>query len=367
MINKKEISSCALVLRHILYGEQTPFDADTDWRALRRIMELHGIVSLVDCCADPALAPLQDPKKVFSHTLYHQILRDTVQHLFQEMEKRGIRAAVIKGIALDCCYPANTVRNSGDIDIFVPGKQRQAFTDMMQDMGYIRTKDIHNGQTGVDTYISPIRIQLEAHYIICYRMGARQRKLLREKGFFSDRFFVRGDDQEISYLTFSPTAHLLYLVYHTGKHLLNHTITFRMLADLTMHVNRYADQIEKEMLLDLLKQLSLMRMANALFCFCKRYLGMRQDFWKKTGTAMEMPLRLMMNNESPRFWERFPRRYVWIFYPIECLERDDEYFIRYTYHPWRALTSKFDLSTFLTWLFLRLIWHYEVDTSGEYA
>ncbi len=365
MISRKEASTCALVLRHILYGEQTPFAADTDWRSLRQIVELHGIDSLVDCCTDPALSPLKDQKKASTNAVYHQMLRYTVQHLFQEIEKRGIKAAVMKGIALDNCYPANSVRTSSDIDIFVPGTQRQAFSDMMRDMGNTLVTNIHNGQTGVDTYVTPIKIELEVHYIIYYRMGARQRKLLRDNGFFSDRFFMPDGDQDISYLTFAPIAHLIYLLYHTGKHMLTHTLSFRMLADITMYVNRYADQIEKEKLLDLLKQLSLLRMSNALFCFCMRYLGMRQDFWKKTGPAMETALRQMMNNEKVRFWERFPRRYVWSFYPIKCVEKDNEYYIQYTYHPWRAFTSKYNLATFVTWFTLRVIWQYEIDTSGD--
>ncbi len=106
-------------------------------------------------------------------------------------------------------------------------------------------------------------------------------------------------------------------------------------------------------------------MADALFCFCTHHLGMRKDFWPRKGPFMERRLCMMMDSEPPRFWEQYLKRYGWKFYPIECVERDHEYYLRYTYHPERAFSSRFTLSTFIAWRLVRLIWHYEVDTSGE--
>jgi hypothetical protein len=368
MITQKQARACTLVLRHILYGEKTSLDSRTDWNELKQIIQLHTLSSMVDCSDDPALAPIQEKQNVFGHLLYRRTMRQTIRVLFLEMEKRNIKAALLKGTALESCFPPGVVRTCGDIDIFVPGAQRQAFTQMMADMDIAQKSNIHNGQTGVDSYITPAGFEIEAHYIIYYRMGAFQRKLLRQNGYFSDRYFVPGDDPEIPYQTFSPNAHLLYLVYHSSKHLLSHDLSFRMLADLTMYVNRYGEEIDWPAFQNLLKQLSLTRLANAQFCFCEDYLGMRSDCWKRTGPSMERFLRMMMCSGSEHLWEiPFIKQYVWVFYSIECLEKDNEYYIRYTSHPFRAFKSLRDLIIFIAWRLVRLLWGYRVDTSGEMA
>lgn len=367
MISVRKARDCELVLRHLLYGDTTPFAEDTDWKTLREIVEVRRVECLVDCSADPALAPLRRPEKAFGHVLCRRTQRETVKRLFQEMKERGLRAALLKGMELERCYPAGTVRTSGDIDLFVPNKQRQAFMRMMAELGIPLISDIRSGQTGVDTYQTAAGAKLEVHFIIFYRLGAFQRKRLRELGFFSDRFFVPGGDEEIAYETFCPQAHLFYLLYHTIQHMLHQTLRLQMLADLTAYVNRHADSLDASALRDLLRELTLLRPANALLCYCARHLGMRQDFWPVSGPAMEFFLRFMMKSEHPRHWERFFDRNMWAFYPIECIEKDGEYYLRYTYHPLRALKSKYNLSTFCVWWLVRLVWGIRVDTSGETA
>ena len=366
MINAKEAQTCGLILRHVLYGEDAgPFPSDTDWAKLRSIVELHRLESLVDCSSDPALSPLRKPEFAFSHALYQRTQRETVRKLFLEMKKRGIRAALLKGLELESCYPAGCVRTSNDIDLFIPGKQRQAFSQMMRELNIPLESDVYHCQTGADTYQTAGGMKIEAHYILFYRMGAQKRKLLRELGFFSDRFFVPGGAAELDYETYCPQAHLLYLVYHTAQHLLTHNLRLQMLADLTVYVNRYAESIDASELQRTLNRLGLMRIANALFCFCVRYLGMRRDFWRRTGPTMEFMLRRMMDNGPPHLWVRAFKQYRWAFYPIECIEKDQEYFIRYTYHPLRAFTGFKPLATFIAWGLVRLVWKLEVDTCGD--
>lgn len=366
MIKRRQAEACTTILRHIVYGDTAPLDDRTDRRVIRQLLHLHGIDCMVDCCNDPALSSVRDPGKAFGHALYRCTLRETLRALCLEMEKRGIRGAVMKGTALENCYPPNVVRTSCDIDLYLPGAQRHAFTEMMADMGIPLAQDVQVGQTGVDSFITAAGVEIEAHYIIYYRMGARQRKLLREKGYFSDRFFVRGDDPEIPFWTFSPDAFLLYLAYHSSQHLLTRDLTFRMLSDLTVFVNRHGDEIDWPTFRELLGELRITRLVNAQFCYCIKHLGMRSDLWQSTGAPMERTLEAMLRSCPEYIWERpFTRQYTWAFYPIECLEEGDEVSLRYTYHPWRALKHTQDLAVFLAWRLIRWIWDYEVDTSGE--
>ena len=208
------------------------------------------------------------------------------------MDKRGIACALLKGEALSACYPTDVIRASGDIDLFLPGKQREAFGRMMADLGFRLEKDIFSGQEGVDEYVSENGIHLEAHSAYFQRLTARQRKLLKERGFFSSELFERADE----FSTLKPEAHLIYLVYHADKHLVNHGLTLRMLMDLTQFVNRYADEIDKNAFRAFISELGLTRLTNAVFCWCEKYLGMRRDFWRKTGPRRDFFVRLMMQS-----------------------------------------------------------------------
>ncbi|MBR4726857.1 MAG: nucleotidyltransferase family protein [Clostridia bacterium] len=366
MLDREQINSLTAIARHLLYQEQTPVPA-ADVADLRQLFYLHGMQSMIDCSEDPALAAFRKPENAFGHLLYQRSLDQTLVQLFEEMRSREIKAAVLKGAVINECYPPAVVRTSGDIDLFVPGRQREAFNRMMEELEIPMDRDMDHGQCGVDTYASAAGVLVEAHYLYFQRMSARQRKILRAAGCFSEDAVVPSADGR--YCTLRPEMHLLYLIYHAGKHLMVHTITFRMLMDLTAFVNRYAPEIDAAAFRRMIRKLRFTRICNALMCFCMKHLGMRKDFWKKTGCSMEFFLRLMLNSGKELYWEQFIRRMPidWKFYPNICIERDGEYLHQYRYLPKMALKNKYYFTTFVAWWALRLLWHCEVDFSGEVA
>lgn len=364
MLTRKEAENCCAALRRIVYHDESPLSV-SDWDRMRGIMVAHGVASMADCADDPALLPMQDRKKALAYISYRFALRETVYRLFREMEKRGIKSAVLKGEAVNECYPPNVMRVSGDIDLYLPGKQREAFGQMMQELGFRLQKDVFTGQLGVDDYYSPEGIHLEVHSVYFQRLSAWQRKLLKERGFFSSAFFQRVG----GYVTLKPEAHLLYMVYHADKHIISHGLALRMLMDLTQFVNRYADEIDKTAFQTFIRQLKLTRITNAIFCYCEKYLGMRRDFWRRTGPGMEFFLRLMMTPAKEELrshnWERLFRRPYPYFYEESCEESDQEYQIRHSYKPRNLLKSKYHLSVFVFWWCIRLVWGFDVDRSNE--
>ena len=364
MLDRDQINALTAIARRILYQDQTPVPA-ADPAALRQLFFLHGMESMVDCCDDPALAPFRKPENAFGHLLYHRSLEQTLLLLFAQMRRRGIKAAVLKGEAVNACYPASVVRTSGDIDLYVPGRQRDAVNRMMAELGIPVDRDMDHGQCGVDTFLTSAGVEIEVHYLCFQRMSARQRRILRAHGFFSAAAVVPSADGR--YDTLSPEMHLLYLIYHAGKHMLVHTLTVHMLMDLTAFVNRYAPEIDAKAFRRLVRELRFTRICNALLCFCMKHLGMRRDFWKRTGCSMEFFLRLMCNSGSENYWEQYISRLPgeWKFYLNRCVERDGEFFHQSLYLPREAFRNKMNFSTFVGWRALRLLWHCEVDHSGE--
>ena len=366
MLDRAQIKSLTAIARHILYQEHTPLPA-AEPAMMRQLFYLHGMESMIDCCEDPALAPFRKPENAFGHLLYHRSLEQTLLLLFAEMRSRGIKAAVLKGKVINECYPANVVRTSGDIDLFVPGRQREAVDRMMADLHISIGRDMDHGQCGVDTFETAAGVRIEVHYLYFQRLSARQRKYLRAQGCFSEEAIVPSADGR--YDTLRPDLHLLYLIYHAGKHLMVHTVTLHMLMDLTAFINRYAPEIDAAAFRRMIRKLRFTRICNALLCFCMKYLGMRRDFWKKTGCSMEPFLRLMFNAGQETYWEQYISRMPgdWKFYPNICIERDGEFFHQYQWLPKRIFKNKSTFSTFVGWAAMRLLWHYEVDFSGEVA
>ena len=360
MLNKTEMEQCAAVLRSIVFHEALRLFPDGGGK-LRVAIENNDMASFVDCAADPALSPVQKAGQGFKYAMYRNALRDAEQLLFREMNKRGITAIALKGEAVNSCYPPDVTRVSGDIDLFLPGKQREAFANMMKELGYRLESDIFEGQRGVDDYVAHSGIHVETHFIYFQRLGARQRKILKERGFFSMALAAEQD----GYVTLRPEAHLLYMVYHAGKHLICHSLTMRMLMDLAMFVNSHAEEIDWADFGDLIRQLHLNRIANALFCFCEKHLGMRTGLWKKNGPRMETPLRLMFKGPEKDRWERFIARAHPFFYEEVCVEAEQEYRLRQIYDARGLFKNRYNFSTFVFWWLLQLIWDMEVDFTGE--
>ena len=365
MLTKKEAARCEQVLRHLLYGEDTPLPPDTDWVRMGQIMAAHRMQSMTDCAQDPALRPLAHLANARAHAMYRHAAHETMKALFAEASRRGIRMAVIKGVVLEDCYPPDLIRNSWDIDLYIPDDQREAFNRIMQEQGMTLTSDIYKSQQGVDVFCTPSGLKIEVHYIIFRMFSARQRRILRKRGYFSADCLMPCTAAGIDCVTMKPEAHLVYLLYHTIKHMLHHGLRYRMLTDLTLFVNRWGDAIDWTDLRALIRELRCIRPVNALMCYCMRHLGMREDCWRKEGPALEPLVRLSLTSARYYAWERFHVRLNWPFYRSECVHTEDGYRNRHTYCVARAFKRKHLLATFTVWRVLRAIWGMEIDKTGE--
>lgn len=364
MLLKKDAAACEQALRHILYGEDTPFGPRTDWDRIGKIVSRHRMESLAECAGDPALSALSRPERAFGHMLYRSTLRRTMQAVLDEAARRGIRMAVIKGAVLEACYPPDAVRNSGDIDLFVPGDRREAVSAMMADLGLSLVSDIYDDQEGVDVFHTPGGMELEVHYIIFRFFSARQRRILRKRGYFSESCLTPFSDGRLRCETLAPEAHLTYLLYHAAKHMTHHDLSYRMLADLTLFVNRYADSIDREDFRALIRELRFTRPVNALLCYCARHLGMRADFWRQTGWSMAPEVRMSLTSVKPYSLGRYQRAVYEPFYLSECVRGEDGYHTLHTYSPAKALEKKYVFFSFLFWRIIRAVWGLEIDKSN---
>lgn len=365
MLSKKETAQCCQVLRHLLYHEDSPFPPDTDWERLSRIFQAHRMESMVTCCNDAALRPLMRPECLYENSLYRWTQRDLTDLLFREMDRRGIRGAVLKGLAIERCYPPEVMRPSGDIDLFIPGNQRPAFSALMDELHMTLLSPLDRGQQGVDVYRTESGLEFEVHYIYFHFYTARQRSILQRLGCFSERCLVPGGDSDVRYDTVRPDLHLAYLIYHSAKHMLHHDLSLRMLSDLSMFINRYGDAIDPERFRRLTAELRMTRVTDALLCFCMKHLGMRTDFWQPQGRSREHLLRLCLTSPEDYPWERSQKQVSWPFYRSSCVETADGYASVRRYRPLLALRNRSFFTTFLSWRFIRLLWGVEIDRSGK--
>lgn len=330
-----------------------------------QILAVHRMRSMTDCAQDPALRPLTLPKNTLAHAMYRHVAHETMKMLFVEAARRGIRMAVIKGVVLEDCYPPDLIRNSADIDLYIPGDQREAFNSLMWEQGMTLLSDIYKRQQGVDVFRTPGDLTIEVHYIIFRMFSARQRRILRARGYFSADSLTPCSAAGIDCMTMKPEAHLVYLLYHTIKHMLHHGLRYRMLTDLTLFINRWGDAIDWTDLHALIRELRCVRPVNALLCYCMRHLGMRIDCWRKDGPALEPLVRLSLTSARYYAWERFHVRLYWPFYRSDCVHTADGYRNRHTYCVAKAFRGRRILTTFVVWRVLRAVWGMEIDRTGE--
>jgi hypothetical protein len=122
--------------------------ASADWRALQKILEMHGLLGLVGTRLREIgveLPPKLDDR--LERTLEHARLRAllfqaTVDRICAALDARGIRSLPLKGVTLaEAIYPDPGLRLYGDVDILVAAGQLREAAAALSTLGYGPPRD----------------------------------------------------------------------------------------------------------------------------------------------------------------------------------------------------------------------------------
>lgn len=250
---------------------------DVDWKALQNLADKQGLCAVVLDGVEK-LPDQQRPPKVFLLEWIGETLQGyeyrydsyckAMTELAEYYYSYGFKMMVLKGYACSLDWPKPEHRPSGDIDIWLFGKQKEA------DELVSKEKDVeidygHN----VHTVFNWGEFTVENHYEFFdtkrYRSLAKLEQVLEEMA--DDTHFVMLYGEKI-YVP-STNLHALFLVIHALNHFASIGINLRQVLDWAFFVEKHTKEIDWAWLNKLVEEYHMKDFIGCLNAICVEDLG----------------------------------------------------------------------------------------------
>lgn len=198
---------------------------------------------------------------------------DIMREITKRFESEGIPFIFMKGAVIRNCYPIPELRSMGDVDIVIRTEDREKTNRiLMEDMGFQRMIDNHAVWTyWLDQFI------FEVHDHMFYE------ELTGEFDYraYFDRIWEHKKPGKVfgieSPVLFIPDEnfHLLFLLTHTAKHLINNGMGFRAFLDMVFAARKWEDELDWKWIEEELTKMDLIQFARTCFSFCERWFDVK--------------------------------------------------------------------------------------------
>lgn len=243
-------------------------DINYDIEMIRKISLSQGLWSLVY----PELERHVDMSKYLNEfmTIISKSLRNNIIQLetISELEKRGHKCCILKGISLSKLYPLSECRVSADTDILIKPEEEQDIIKILVEKGYRvehREKNDHHFKA-----YHPTGGMLEGH-VRLYSIPT-EKIILSGKKLYSEPW----REMELEGYTVHGLGindGLIYLTAHYIKHLVNSGGGVRQMLDLLLYMDYYKDQIDLKKYEQTLKDLKYDKLIDVVKSIGAKYWG----------------------------------------------------------------------------------------------
>ena len=231
------------ILRAAMRGEKCSLENQAG------VLDLAKSNSILPMIAD-ALTPEESANTVIVAQARNLVIgqaQRTADFLFllEDLEQRGLRPIVVKGIVCRSLYPKPELRCSADEDLWIPEADYERYRTALVSLGYNPEKEGSANEKNYEIGFcnSSIPLLLELHTSL----------FPPDSEAFGDcnRLFEGASEKttEITYegvviRTLAPTDHLLFLLCHAYKHFLHSGIGLRQLCDIVRMAEQYREEID---------------------------------------------------------------------------------------------------------------------------
>ncbi len=180
---------------------------------------------------------------IASDVKYHQAIKS----LNQLLNKHEIPHIFLKGSVLKNLYPESYMRAMGDIDILIHDHDLKKVHEIFKHENILlkSRSDAH------DMFIMYQEITVEIHPKLYKDFNPKYEVLLSKPWDYATLY-------EAYEYKFDPVFEITYLLYHLAKHLDSSGIGIRSVLDIAFYVDYYKESIDKEKLINTLKQVELL-------------------------------------------------------------------------------------------------------------
>ena len=271
-------------LAQALQGGTVTWEADispTQWQALYDLAQQHHIAPLIyqavaRCPAFAAAGSLAGAWKRRSIQLCMLQVRRTEEFLalYEQLDRSGIPALVVKGLVCRQVYPNGDLRLSSDEDLLISEGDFAAAHDLFLRSGMeISEKNIPIAERYEVPYHSRSSLHIELHK----SLFPAQSEAYGHWNRFFEGCFERSmalNVNGVSIKTLSPTDHCFYLLCHAFKHFLHSGFGIRQVCDICLFSQAHRQQIDWDAVWDNCREIRGVGFARAVFNIGANHLGL---------------------------------------------------------------------------------------------
>ena len=308
-----------------------PFDG-IDWKMVIDLsfeqgvaaIAVDGLQRLYDEIADQvrndALEQLDSPSledlkyewfgSVMENETTYENHREVISKLSGFYKRYDVYMMILKGYGLSLNYPVPSHRPSGDIDIYLFGKQEDADKWIAKELNV----EVDNSEHKHSVFNFG-GIHIENHYdilnVYSHKTNAYLDNLLKRMA--SEESIQNDVEGKKVYLP-SPNFNALYLLRHTSAHLSGTEIKLRHLLDWGTFVRRYGSEVDWEMVEQEAQKAGMLEFYKIQNWLCWKYFGFDKSLFAAVDCNEALADRVLNDILSPECQDIRPRgvvRYIW--------------------------------------------------------
>jgi hypothetical protein len=270
---QRETSFFLQVLADYLNGRVTKVPENLEWEILEKVGQAQQLTGIIyhQCKNSIAQSSLPEKSKmkwklsyVYNSFQYSKRLA-LLKQIGKEFQKEGIPYLIFKGTEVAKFYPVPAQRTMGDIDLLVHEEDKQKACDVLCRLGF----EVNTGSP-IEWFASKGDMKIELHHRLIYAHSF-ELKIIQAWGdkVWDNTVFQNDTVQGKLDLTY----HLVYVLLHLRKHMLEQGVGFRQFMDVA--VLALQPGINWKQAEFWFRELDLIKFSQVCFDFCQRWFDIQ--------------------------------------------------------------------------------------------
>ena len=276
MLNKSVLNLLALTKSALTNSILSQPIENIDWHTVYSLALRQGISAIVLDGIGRLPVEVRPPKPILLQWIGQATMmermyakhRGLISSLASVYAKDGIRMLLLKGYGCSLCYPKPEHRPTGDIDVYLFGKQNEADILVEKQHGIKVHREYHKHST---FNYGGVEVENHAKFIddVSHKSNIRFEQILMSV--LDKEECLKSPIDNV--LIPSPTFNALFLLRHTGEHFASNEITLRHVLDVGTFFRQYHSHIDWPLVFKVYKEERMLRFFNAIATICVEYLG----------------------------------------------------------------------------------------------
>ena len=187
-------------------------------------------------------------------------------------KQHNIRMLLLKGYGCSLCYPKPEHRPTGDIDIYLFGRQEDADQIIEKELGITVHREYHKHST---FDFNGVEVENHAKFIddVSHKSNIRFEQILMR----TLKEYPSIECPIDNVLLPSPTFNALFLLRHTGEHFASNEITLRHILDVGLFFRHYHSDIDWIFVTRVYESERMQAFFNGIATVCVEYIGIAPE------------------------------------------------------------------------------------------